>query len=177
MTEIQRPHRSLDDILDAAVDDTGGRILYVNNVRFTVGVNEVTMDLYFVAKSATDTSGPPAAHYVSRVVLPIAVAKEASQKLLRGVNRWEKQFGVKLPLGTREASEIEEAEDASITTRNTAGSGDLAVSEERSSQSDLTIDDLGWSPEYAAQVRSQFATFAEDWDDPAMDIYDELYGN
>jgi hypothetical protein len=36
----------------------------------------------------------------------------------------------------------------------------------------LTIADLGWTEEQAAEIRAQLASFAEDWDDPAMDIYD-----
>lgn len=34
------------------------------------------------------------------------------------------------------------------------------------------ISDLGWTPEQAAEVRRRLLPFAEDWDDPAMDIYD-----
>lgn len=37
----------------------------------------------------------------------------------------------------------------------------------------LSIDDLGWTREHAAQVRARLSAFAEDWDDPEMDIYDE----
>jgi hypothetical protein len=38
----------------------------------------------------------------------------------------------------------------------------------------LTIEDLGWTPEQAAQLRAQFGIFAEDWDDTSMDVYDDL---
>ena len=37
----------------------------------------------------------------------------------------------------------------------------------------LTIHDLGWTRERAREVRAKLATFAVDWDDPAMDIYNE----
>lgn len=37
----------------------------------------------------------------------------------------------------------------------------------------LTIHDLGWTEEDARAVRAQLASFAEDWDDRAMDAYDE----
>jgi len=37
----------------------------------------------------------------------------------------------------------------------------------------LTIRDLGWTKEEAMRVRAQLATFAPDWDDPAVDIYNE----
>ena len=36
----------------------------------------------------------------------------------------------------------------------------------------LTIDDLNWTQAQAAFVRGQFAAFAEDWDNPEMDVYD-----
>ena len=36
------------------------------------------------------------------------------------------------------------------------------------------IADLGWTPEQAARVRQQLQPFADDWDDPSMDIYDAL---
>ena len=38
----------------------------------------------------------------------------------------------------------------------------------------LTIASLGWSREKAAAVRASLASFASGWDDPDMDIYDEL---
>lgn len=42
-------------------------------------------------------------------------------------------------------------------------------------QSDtLTIDDLGWTREKAAEVRGALSAFAEDWDDPKMDAYNDL---
>jgi len=37
----------------------------------------------------------------------------------------------------------------------------------------LTIRDLGWTRERAREVRAKLATFAVDWDDPSMDIYNE----
>jgi hypothetical protein len=37
----------------------------------------------------------------------------------------------------------------------------------------LTLRDIGWTREEARRVRAKFASFAEDWDDPRMDVYDE----
>lgn len=37
----------------------------------------------------------------------------------------------------------------------------------------LTIRDLGWTRQQAREVRAKLATFAVDWDDPSMDIYNE----
>lgn len=36
------------------------------------------------------------------------------------------------------------------------------------------IQELGWSEEEARQVRSSLQSFAEDWEAPGMDAYDEL---
>ena len=33
---------------------------------------------------------------------------------------------------------------------------------------------LGWTPEQAALVRSQLASFEEDWNAPGMEAYDQL---
>ncbi len=42
------------------------------------------------------------------------------------------------------------------------------------SVSQLSIADLGWTPTKAAVIREQLASFVEDWDDPRMDVYNEL---
>jgi hypothetical protein len=36
------------------------------------------------------------------------------------------------------------------------------------------ISELGWTAEQAAAMRHRFAAFADDWDDPDMDVYDAL---
>lgn len=40
-----------------------------------------------------------------------------------------------------------------------------------------TVADLGWTSEYAAQVRALFVMtgWAEGWDDPDMDVYDDIH--
>ena len=38
----------------------------------------------------------------------------------------------------------------------------------------LTIRDLGWTRERAREVRAKLTTFAADWDDASMDVYNEL---
>jgi len=38
----------------------------------------------------------------------------------------------------------------------------------------LTIDDLGWTKEQAMAIRGMFGSIAADWDDPSMDVYDDL---
>lgn len=35
-----------------------------------------------------------------------------------------------------------------------------------------TRHDLGWTLEFAEKTRSALDTFASDWDDPTMDVYD-----
>ncbi len=36
----------------------------------------------------------------------------------------------------------------------------------------LRIEQLGWSRSDAAEVRARLQSFANDWDDPDMDVYD-----
>lgn len=53
----------------------------------------------------------------------------------------------------------------------------LAYAREQVARSEATlktrkVTDLGWTPEEAAKVRQQLRPFADDWDDPSMDIYD-----
>jgi hypothetical protein len=38
----------------------------------------------------------------------------------------------------------------------------------------LRIEQLGWSREDAADVRARLHSFAADWDDPDMDVYDAV---
>ena len=38
----------------------------------------------------------------------------------------------------------------------------------------LLVADLGWTPEQAADTRARLASFAEDWDAPGMEGYDDL---
>jgi hypothetical protein len=38
----------------------------------------------------------------------------------------------------------------------------------------LRIEQLGWSRADAADVRSRLHSFADDWDDPDMDVYDAV---
>jgi hypothetical protein len=42
------------------------------------------------------------------------------------------------------------------------------------SESPGTIAGLGWTPEQAALVRAQLASFEEDWNAPGMEAYDRL---
>jgi hypothetical protein len=56
---------------------------------------------------------------------------------------------------------------SSLTARKSIGGA-------ASLRRELTIKDLVWTREEAMQVRAQLATFAPDWDDPAMDIYNEV---
>jgi len=41
-------------------------------------------------------------------------------------------------------------------------------------KSPLLVADLGWTPEQAADTRARLASFAEDWDAPGMEGYDDL---
>ncbi len=70
---------------------------------------------------------------------------------------------------------IPESGDGTPIAKSTKNSGSLdsrrkanAVTRPR-----LTLRDLGWTREQAMQVRAKLSAFIPDWDDPAMDIYDE----
>lgn len=39
----------------------------------------------------------------------------------------------------------------------------------------IDLRELGIDESQAAELRERFATFAEDWDAPEMDIYDEVF--
>ena len=36
-----------------------------------------------------------------------------------------------------------------------------------------TADQLGWTPAFTQKLRSSLAPFAEDWNDPTMEVYDD----
>ncbi|MGH2535080.1 MAG: hypothetical protein ACRDJW_22690 [Thermomicrobiales bacterium] len=36
------------------------------------------------------------------------------------------------------------------------------------------ITDLGWTIDEAAETRNRLGAFADDWDDPTMDVYDDM---
>lgn len=38
----------------------------------------------------------------------------------------------------------------------------------------LRIDQLGWTRAEAADIHARLQSFAEDWDDPDMDVYDAI---
>ena len=37
-----------------------------------------------------------------------------------------------------------------------------------------TVQSLGWTKEEALETYYKFRAFAEDWDDPAMEVYDDI---
>lgn len=46
--------------------------------------------------------------------------------------------------------------------------------EKKSTKGNINLAERGISKEDAAKQRAAFATFAEDWERPEMDIYDQL---
>ena len=42
------------------------------------------------------------------------------------------------------------------------------------SSTHVRVEQLGWSRADAADVRARLQSFADDWDDPTMDVYDAL---
>ena len=88
---------TLDQLLNDATDIAGDNLIYINTTRFTVTPNEVFIDLYHIAPSAIDPA-TPSAKRMTRVVMPLASAKEFAEKLLEGVGRWEEATGINLPM-------------------------------------------------------------------------------
>lgn len=37
-----------------------------------------------------------------------------------------------------------------------------------------TVTDLGWTPDEAAETRARLASFADDWNAPGMEVYDDV---
>ena len=44
----------------------------------------------------------------------------------------------------------------------------------RKTRKGFTLEELGWTMEQAIQARGHLASFAADWDDPSMDVYDDV---
>jgi hypothetical protein len=99
MTDQQNDNLTLlHNILNAADDVTGGTIIYANNVRFHIGLHEVTIDLYLLNPSSTGQEPSARAKHVSRFMLPIGVAKEVAQLLSNNISDWEIALGRNISL-------------------------------------------------------------------------------
>lgn len=98
MSDTQETNQmSIDDLLNMATDLTENRMSYVNHARFSVGPNEVILDLYVVVPNPV-RSEPPQAHRLQRVIMPIALAKDLATRLIEGTSRWEELAGINLPI-------------------------------------------------------------------------------
>lgn len=62
-----------------------------------------------------------------------------------------------------------EADRAEIERLQTA----LIVSNDKKQSGQIDLQSLGISQEQALQIRASLASFAEDWNHPSMDIYDD----
>lgn len=94
--KIEQSH--LNELLANAIDQTDNKLTYVNVVRFHLGINEVTLDLYFLGANPTTPNESSQAQRMARVIMPLGTAKELSQLLLNGISQWEDTFGIALPL-------------------------------------------------------------------------------
>lgn len=101
-------HVTLEDLLNGAIDLTENRSIYANNVRFTIGNYEVTLDLYTIGIDPTGKTRSLQAVRTHRVLLPISVAKDVARLLLGGITEWERAFGLTLPLTPKESDEDNE---------------------------------------------------------------------
>ncbi len=50
----------------------------------------------------------------------------------------------------------------------------LALTQQKPSKQNLSLEELGISQEEALALRHQFGAMAADWDSPEMDIYDDI---
>ncbi len=101
-------HKDIDKILDEARDSIGSTLSYVTTLRFTVTSNEVFVDLYTLTPNPANLSIQQAER-ICRYVMPVAVAKDFAEKLLKGVSVWEDAHGVNLPLRST-VEELDEGE-------------------------------------------------------------------
>jgi hypothetical protein len=65
----------LDELLNNAVDLTEQKIVYANNIRLRVMRDDVTLDLYHLAPNPTNPDEAAQAYRLSRVVLPVGLAR------------------------------------------------------------------------------------------------------
>src|SRR5262249_34970660 len=93
MSEQTKTKEILDTVLDNSIDLTDNKISYVNIVRFQIGANEITLDMYFLSASSKVSDKSPQAQRIHRVVMPLGAAKEVAQLLLDGISQWEDTFG------------------------------------------------------------------------------------
>jgi hypothetical protein len=91
-------NKSLDDLLNEAVDLTDNRVSYSTNIRFRVSNNDVTLDFYYLAPDPKNPTGLPTAQRLHRIILPVGLAKNIGQLLANAMDEWESTFGVTLPL-------------------------------------------------------------------------------
>lgn len=82
---------------------------------------------------------------------------------------------VKLANGHESDAELNEVEVLLQHLRHQVTQASVKLAETQlASHKKHFIRDLGWTEEQVAQARYAFASFQEDWDDPAMDVYDDL---
>jgi hypothetical protein len=99
MTEINAT--SIEELIANATDLPLDRVDYVNNVRINVGLNEVTLDFFYVSPNPKNPQGEPQVKHSQRIILPVSVAKETGELLMSSMLRWEETFGVALPFSSQ----------------------------------------------------------------------------
>jgi hypothetical protein len=96
--ELADKREFIRSILNDALDKTGDNYLYINNVQIYFGVSEVTLDLYYLGPTGVSATPSAKAQRLSRVVFPVAIAKEMAELVLNGILQWEDETGINLPL-------------------------------------------------------------------------------
>lgn len=109
-SELATRQEFVQKLLQDAVDLTENKWTYTNQVQLSVSANEIVLDYYFLAPNTLTPGKPPTAYKVQRLVLPISIAKEASQLILQAIERWENVFGISLPLDIESFDRLADSE-------------------------------------------------------------------
>jgi len=109
MPSLDRP--SIDDLLANATDLPAERTDYVNSLRVSTALNEMTIDFYRILPSTKRPENPPDITHVQRILIPLGVAKNFAEILSASVEGWEAKFGVMEPIDDEDDIEEIDSEE------------------------------------------------------------------
>ena len=87
------------DLVAKAVDKSGNAV-YANHAQFSIGPNEINIDLFLLGSSPTESSVPQAI-FVKRIIIPLTLVKGFVSGLANLILRFENDTDTKIP-NTRE---------------------------------------------------------------------------
>ncbi|MDP2965234.1 MAG: hypothetical protein Q8N39_04240 [Pelolinea sp.] len=71
--------------------------VYSNHAQFVIINNELFLDFYLIEPAKPEYTGTPAATLVSRIAVPIGMAKGIATGLANAIDRSEKSLKIKIP--------------------------------------------------------------------------------